>query len=319
MDPLDLAVYRFLSPGGEARFWAGRRILDPRITSREIAARVGISESGVRHRLRRLTDAGFLRDRTVLPNPSLFGQYLFVADLRISQSREVDRILRDLALIEGVVFIRDVLDENERKIQVYLVAETEAAAARRATLIGRLSASGGPLRPRPYYVPPAGRDLTSLEWRVLLFLRHNAEASLADIGEAVRISLKSASRCFHHLIDSRAASWTHGPTSEEFPLALVRVDLEKAAHRDPVTGWIAESEHAWIPVASDGIGLAPETATTVVAGLVPADVPTALERYLRRLASVEGVSGVRRTFALGSAFYSQWFTDRIAHRVLAGR
>ena len=319
MDPLDLAVYRFLSAGGEARFWVGRRIIDPRITSREIAARVGISESGVRHRLRRLADGGFLRDRTVLPNPSLFGQHVFVVDLRVSQSREVDRILRDLSLIEGVVFIRDVLDENERKIQVYLVAENEGAATRRAALIGRLSAPGGPVRPRLYYVPPSGRDLTPLEWRVLLFLRHNADASLADIGEAVRISLKSASRSFHHLIDSRAAWWTHGPTSEEFPLALVRVDLESAVHRETVTGWASTAELAWLPVASDGLGLAPQTTTTVIAGLVPADVPTALERFLRRLANVEGVTGVRRTFALGSAFYSQWFTDRIAHRVLAGR
>ncbi len=319
MDPLDLAVYRYLAPGGEARFWAGRRIVDPRITSREIAGRVGISESGVRHRLRRLTEGGFLRDRAVLPNPALFGQNVFVVDLRILQSREVDRILRDLSLIEGVVFTRDVLDENERKIQVYLVAESETVAARRAALIGRLSASGGPVRTRSYYVPPSGRDLTSLEWRVLLFLRHNADASLADIGEAVKISLKSASRCYHHLIDSRAAWWTHGPTSEEFPLALVRVDLEEGAHRDSVAGWLSTAELAWVPVASDGLGLPPESATTVVAGLVPADVPTALERFLRRLASVEGVRSVHRTFGLGSTLHPQWFTDRIARRVLAGR
>jgi len=319
MDPLDLAVYRFLAPGGVARFWAGRRVIDPRITSREIAAHVGASESGVRRRLQRLADRGYLQDRTVLPNPSLFGQQVFVVDLLVREPREVDQILRDLSLIDGVVFTRDILDESQRKVRVHFVTEDEAGAQRRAKLIGRLAASTGPVQPRAYYIPACESNLSPIEWRVLLFLRHNADATLADLGDAARISLRSAARCYHHLIDSHAAWWTHGPESEEFPLALVQADLASEAHREPVAEWIRTTEANWIPVARDGLGLSPGRAHSETAGLVPADAPAALERFVRRLANLDGVDSVRRTFALGSSIYPRWFTDRIAARVVAGR
>ncbi len=319
MDPLDFAIYRFLSPGGEARFWGGRRLIDPRITPRTIAERVGISESGVRNRLEHLAERGFLKDQVVLPNPSLFGRRLFVTDLPIRQSADVDHLLRDLGLVDGVVFTRDILDESERKMQVHYVADSTATAARVGALIGRLSPGGAPAAPRPYYIPPCSRELSPLDWRVLLFLRREPEAPLAEIHDAVGISLKTAARCYHQLIDAHACWWTHGPASEEFPLALVRIDLASAAHRDPVIGWIERSTHGWMPVAGDGFGVEPGGGATALAGLVPADVPTSLERFLRRLASVEGVAEIRRTFALGSSIYPGWFTDHIASAALAAR
>lgn len=310
MDPLDLAVYRSLSRGGEARFWAGRRIIDPRITPREVAEQVGISESGARMRLHRLAERGFLRDRTVVPNPSLFGQRAFVADLLVRQSGEVDRILRDLALVEGVIFARDIMDEDERKIQAYFASENDATASRLAALLGRLSPAGGSITPRPYYIPPCGRELSSLDWRVLQQLRDYPDATFAEIAESVGISVKTAARSYRQLIDSRACWWTHGPGSEEFPLALVCVDLSRPEDRDPVVGWVGAEAHGWIPVASDGFGLDPADAGSVLAGLVPADLPAVLERFLRKLAGVEGVERIRRTFALGSAIYTDWVTDR---------
>jgi hypothetical protein len=317
MDPLDFAIYRFLSPGGEARFWAGRRVIDPRVTPREIAERVGISESGVRSRLHHLAERGFLKDTIVTPNPSLFGKSVYVTNLLVRQSGEVDRILHDLALVDGVMFTRDVMDEDERKIQVHFVSDNDVTASRLSALIGRLSPAGGPILPRSYFLPPCARELSPLDWRVLESVWRHPNATIAEMAEAVGISLKTAARSFHHLIDSRACWWTHGPDSEEFPLALVLVDLRRPADRESVVGWIGQEAHDWMPVASDGFGLEPQNVTTVLAGLVPADVPTVLERFLRRFAGIEGVTGIHRTFALGSATYTTWFADRIA--VLANR
>lgn len=311
MDPLDFAIYRFLSQDGVARFWVGRRIIDPRITPREVAEQVGISESGVRSRLHHLAERGFLRDRTVTPNPSLFGRQVFVADLLVRQSGEVDRMLHDVALVEGVVFTRDVMDEDERKIQVHFVSESGSTASRLAALLGRLSTEGVPVVPRPYYIPLCDRELSPLNWRVLQDLWRHPDATFAEIAERVGVSIKTAARMHHQLIDSRACWWTHGPDSEEFPLALVTVDLRSPKDRDSILGWIGTEAHAWMPVADDGFGLQPENATTVLAGLVPADLPTVLERFLRKLAAVEGVVGIRRTFPLGSAVYPAWFADRI--------
>lgn len=319
MDLLDFTIYRHLSPGGVARFWAGRRVIDPWVTPRAIAERVGVSESGVRHRLRQLADRGFLRDQTVIPNPSLFGQAVFVADLRVRQSGEVDRVLRDLALVDGVVFTRDILDEDERKIQVHFLSQNEGEAARRATLIGRLSAAAAPVRARPYYIPTCDREPSSLDWKVLQCLRRDPSATLAGIRAATRISIKSAARSVHRLADAHACWWTHGPASEEFPLALVRVGLSSPAYHEAISEWIDATTPAWMPVAGDGWGVGPEVSGSVLTGLVPADVPTALERFLRHLADLEGVHEVGRTFALGSSVYPRWFDDHVAAKVAARR
>ena len=323
MDPLDFAIYRYLSPGGEARFWAGRRVIDPIITPRQISERVqigervSISESGVRARLLQLTERGFLKDRAVVPNPGLFGRRVFVVDLLVKHSGEVDRILRDLALVDGVVFARDVMDEDERTMRVHFVSESDATASRQAALLGRLASAARPLVPRSYYTPPCASELTPLDWRVLRCVWHRPDSTFAEIAESAGISLKTAARCYHQLIDSRACWWTHGPDSEEFPLALVRADLRASKTREAITGWIVKEAPAWMPVANDGFGLEPERAATVVAGLVPADAPTVLERFLRKLAGVEGVERIRRTFPLGSASYPDWFTERITERARA--
>ncbi len=315
MDGLDFAIYRFLSPGGEARFWAGRRVIDPLVSPREIAERVGISESGVRARLLHLTERGFLRDRAVLPNPALFGQHVFVADLLVRQPGEVDRILRDLALVDGVIFTRDILDEDQRKIGVHFVADSAATAARSAALLGRLVAAPRPPTPQPYYLPACDRELSPLDWKVLECVRRRPEATFGEIAEDVGISLKTAARCYHQLADARACWWTHGPSSEEFPLAYVSAEIENSRDREAVVRWISSEAPAWMPVAPDGFGLRPEDTATIVAGLVPADAPTILERFLRRFAGAERVVRVRRTFPLGSASYPTWFTERIAEHV----
>lgn len=317
MDPVDFAVYRFLSPDGVARFWAGRRVIDPRVTPREIAERVGISESAVRTRLHHLAERGFLRDRIVLPNPSLFGARVFVADLIVRQSGEVDRMLRDLALVEDVIFTRDVMDEDERKIQVYFVADSEATAGRRAALLRRLASEGTIVAPQPYHIPACEGPLSPLDWRVLRTLWRRPDATFGELSKAVGISLKTAARSYHQLIDTHACWWTHGPESEEFPLALVCVELRGPDDRDSVSGWIGEKAPAWMPVASDGFGLDVNDAGRVVAGLLPADLPTLLERFLRRLAGTDGVVSIRRTFALGSSSYPAWFSEKLASRVLA--
>ncbi len=317
MDPLDFAVYRYLSPRGEASFWAGRRVIDPRVTPREIAERVGLSESGTRSRLQRLAERGFLRDRVVVANPSLFDAQVFVSDLAVRRSGEVDRILRDLALVEGVLFARDVMDEAERKIQVHFASQNDASASRLAALLERIGPAGTAVRARPYRIPPHERELTRLEWRVLRALSRLPDATYAQVAESVRISPKTAARVYHRLLDSRACWWTHGPESEEFPLALVRAELRGPGDREPLHGWLGRATPAWMPVASDGLGLEPDSAPAVLAGLVPADVPTALERFLRSFAAVEGVLALHRTFPLGSTAYPSWLAERLAEKAKA--
>jgi DNA-binding Lrp family transcriptional regulator len=317
VDPVDFAIYRFLSPQGEARFWAGRRLIDPTIPAREIAERVGLSENGVRARLRGLLQRGILQGAAVVPNPSLFGVQVFVAELPIASAGEVPGVLRDLALVEGVIFARDTLDEGNREVRVHFVSESDSTTARRATLIRRLSPSGQLRAPQPYSIPQCERELSPLDWRLLRALYRAPDATIAETARTVGISLKTTARRAHELVASRACWWTHGPKSEELPLALIRVDVRDPKHRESVAGTILQEAAAWMPVAGDGLGLDPESAATVVAGLVPADAPTVLERMVEKLIEIPGVVAVHRTFALGSRTYPEWFTDRLAERVPA--
>jgi DNA-binding Lrp family transcriptional regulator len=317
VDLLDFAVYRFLSPRGEARFWAGRRLIDPTIPAREIAKRVGISENGVRARLRGLAQQGFLRGTTVVLNPSLFGARVFVVELPVKKVNEVDRVFRDLALVEEVVFARDTLDEGDRQIRVHFVSENDSTATLRAALLRRLSPTNQLRGPQPYWIPSCERELSPLDWRVLRAVWSHPDATITETASALRISPKTAARRYHQLIESRACWWTHGPYSEEFPLALLRVEVLDPAHRDHVAERILREATAWMPVAGDGLGLEPGSSPNVIAGLVPADVPTVLEKFVRKCAALPGVVDVRRTFALGSATYPAWFADRIVDQMQA--
>ena len=319
MDPLDFAIYRTLSPGGEARFWAGRRLIDPTIPARAIAEQVGISENGVRARLRGLAERGYLRGRAVTPNPSLFGVQVLVTGLPVKAAREVEQIYRDLALVEGVVFARDTLDESERVVRVHFVSESDATTRRRSALLRRLAPSGELETPQRYWIPGCERELSALDWRVLQAVCRAPDASIAETAQASRISLKTAGRRLHELIDSKACWWTHGPDAEEFPLALIQVTVQDAAFRGLVAGSILEKATAWMPVAADGFGLEPGKSATEIAGLVPADAPTVLERTVKWMGDLPGVTSVRRTFALGSRSYPGWFVDRVGEHVALRR
>ncbi len=314
MDVLDFAIYRFLSPDGEARFWAGRRLIDPTIPAREIAQRVGLSETGVRARLRGLAERGFLRGTSVIVNPSLFGARVFVAELPVRKVEEVEPVFRDLELVDGVIFARDTLDEGERQIRVHFVAETPATAFHRASLLRRLLSSNRLRGPQPYWIPPCERELSSLDWRVLRAVWRDPAASLTEIARQLRITPKTAARRHHELVASKACWWTHGPDSEEFPLALLQVEVRRPEDRDRVVGQILERAEAWMPVADDGFGVEPGSTPTVIAGLVPADAPTGLEKLVKKCVNLAGVVAVRRTFPLGSAAYAAWFSDRLSER-----
>ena len=315
MDHLDFAVYRFLSADGEARFWAGRRIVDPDIPAREIAERVGVSENGVRARLRGLSEKGYLRGREVTPNPSMFGVRVHVAEIPVQSPSDAERVFRDLALVEGVVFARDTLDEGKRHVGVYFVSDRESTTARRVGLLRRLAPTGEVLTVEPYWIPACERENTPLDWRLLQAITRWPEATPAETARSVGVSLKTTARRLRQLVASRAVWSTHGSNSEEFPLALIRLELRDPSDRAAVEAAVWEGAGAWMPVAHDGLGLEPEEAVREVAGLVPADSPTAVERVVQKLSGVPGVSGVHRTFALGSRSYPAWFRDRIADHV----
>jgi DNA-binding Lrp family transcriptional regulator len=315
VDALDFSIYRYLSPDGAARFWGGRRVIDPRVGAREIAERVGVSETAVRSRLRTLRVREYLADSAVWPNPSLFGVTLHVVEIPVAEVGASRALLDDLRLVDGVTFARDVLDERNRVVQVYFVGESPAVVARRTGLLRRLGAGAELRGPRPYYIPPASRALTPLDWRVVDAVRRLPDASLQQLSRSLRISLKTTGTRYRSLLDSSSVWWTHGPRSIELPLALLTATVEKGVDPDPVAARVAAEWTNWMPIASNGRGLEPTVERTEFAGLLLADSPVAVEAAAQGLLDRRGVDRVRRTFALGSRIYPEWFDDQVARRL----
>ena len=312
MDALDYAIYRYLSPDGLIRFWGARRLVDPLVSAREIADKVGLSEAGVRVRLKGLEQHGYVRGRETGLNPSLFGVSLVVAEIPVQEPHDAERMVRELALVDGVTFARDILDEKERAIRVYYISDTPTATARRTALLRKLAPTPEVRGPTPYWIPACDREPSRLDWRLLEAFRAHPEATRSDLAKSVGISLKTTATRFRRLLDAKACWSTLSSTSEELPLALLTVAVREGADPVGVARAVARLHPGWMPVAPDGSGVSPSEAPREATGLVPAESPATLENALRRTLGVEGVANVRRTFALGSATYPQWLDDRLA-------
>jgi DNA-binding Lrp family transcriptional regulator len=319
VDATDFAIYRYLSPDGLVRFWASRRLVDPRVTAREVADRVGLSEAGARARLRSLKEQGLLRGTEVRPNPSLFGATTVMAEVPIQTPGESARLFRDLSDVDGVMFARDILDEEDRKVCVYYVSDTAGATTRRTSLLRRFSPTGEVRGPAPYWIPASSHTPTALDWRLLAVFRRHPDETLARWSTESGVSLKTTARRFDALLDSRACWWSHGSDSEEWPLALLQVSLQPGADPAEVSAQLGRQNETWLPVAPDGFGVAPGGRDQPLAGLVPVERPAALERVVRRTLELGGVANVRRTFGLGSATYTDWVDDQLARHLPATR
>ncbi len=315
MDEFDYAIFRYLSPDGLVRFWGSRRVIDPRISVREIAERVRLSEAGVRARMERLRSRGILRGSEAWLNPSLFESSLWVAEIPVRGTAESKKLLEELALVDGVTFARDILDEEDRKIRVHFVSDSPSATERRFALLKRISPAGRVRGPLPYWTPPCRRALTPLDWRFLRAFRARPDSTVAGFSSAVKVGRKTAAARLHGLLDARACWWTLGARSEEMPLALLTLAVRSDADRSGLLPDLLAVHPSWIPVAADGFGVPPGEPNPPVLGLVPAEGAVSLERAVQKTLEIEAVTQVRRTFALGSVAYPAWFDEGIARRL----
>ena len=200
MDGLDLAILREMSR--EADFmWAGQ---DPRVTSDDVAERLRVAGSTVRARLRAWQEAGFLVELLVLPNPCLLGAGLARGFLRVDDIRAKQRVLSDLALIDGVV---GALDHVGPWIGVGYVAENEAALARSVALVRRLAGVQEASPPELLSKVRCEGKLSPLDWRLVKALRAGPEKTFAQLAREVGISTRTFTRRYTKLAE-RHALWT---------------------------------------------------------------------------------------------------------------
>jgi DNA-binding Lrp family transcriptional regulator len=317
VDARDFAVLRWLSIDGVARFWGSRRVLDPRVTARQIARKVGLSETSVRTRLKSLEGRGLIRGHELWPNPSLFGAKVLMAEVRVRTTRDVARLFEEFALVDGVLLARDFLDLEMRRLQVYYVADTPADTQRRTALLRRLAQPESMTGPVPVFTPPGPTDLGPLDWSVLAAMGRHPDYGVARIADEVGVSLKTAARRFHRLLDDRACWYVPGPDTEDGPWAFVQVRCTDRAARDAVAERLPRMFESWMPLAPES-GTRPDAdPEREFSGLLLMESLAQLERGIRTLEAVPGVESAYRGFALGTRTYPSWFRRQIEGRIRA--
>ncbi len=76
-----------------------------RIPVSEIAKRVGLSENGVRYRLEKLEEEGYIKNYVVLLNPRKFGKKTFAIFNLELENKEIKASIRKLAEIDDLIKI----------------------------------------------------------------------------------------------------------------------------------------------------------------------------------------------------------------------
>lgn len=94
-----------------------------RIPISEIAKKVGLSENGVRYRLEKLEEEGYIRNYVVLLNPKKFGKKTFAIFNLELENRQIKTSIKKLAEIED--FIRIYQTTGQYSIKAFGLFDDE--------------------------------------------------------------------------------------------------------------------------------------------------------------------------------------------------
>lgn len=200
VDPSDLQILGAMSRQ-RISMWGG---VDPRVSSADIADRVGLHPSTVRARIRDWQDCGFLRGYDVLVHPALFGAEWFVASVRLDDPAKRSAFFDELGLVEGVC---GALDHVGGWVGVGLALDHPGAAGRRGELLAKLPGVGEVEVLFPARLPPPTVDPTRLDWRIVRELRRGPDDTLAATADRVGVTAKTLRRRYRALLEGHAI-WT---------------------------------------------------------------------------------------------------------------
>src|SRR5580658_4469554 len=173
---------------------------DPRKSPEVIARRLGVSPATVRRRFADWRSSGFMLGYDVLPHPGLLGGRLAARLLEFPDAVALERAVRPLSLVDGVV---QLCPSRNTLLVVYFV-ESESQTDRRLLQLRDLSGTGAIGPEMSFDFPPCTRRMSHADWRLVRALRHAPEAKLAELADAVGQSQRTTSRRFNSLLDAGA-------------------------------------------------------------------------------------------------------------------
>jgi len=318
VDVVDLAVLRHMFPQGEARLWGSRLIVDPRISPREIGARVGLSEVAVRNRIAKMTAEGFIQGHIVWPNPQLFGASLRVMELPSRDLTDTDRILLALDRVDGVISARVMIDEDGRHVRVSFIDDAQVKTEERVRRIAAVADSNACITSLPEWLPSCPPRLPRLDWRVIFAIRSAPELPLNEHARRLGLSTKTVRRRFNELLDSQSMFWSLDANNSLLSVAACFIWLHGPTLRETVCQEIEHRIGSWIPAARGGIGEPPNPSAPWIFALFWLRSPAESDGLARVLLTIPGVTAVQRRFPSDGRSYPSWLDRKIGKELLLG-
>jgi hypothetical protein len=319
MDDRDLDILRWMYPGGVWSPWG----TDPRITITDVAAHVALDRTAVWARLRKWRREGFIDGFETHPNLRIFGVGALLATFRVADSAEGWDLMDKAGDIDGVVgaclhFGDSLVEPDVEHVCVTMVADTPAKVRWRTQALGRISPTGVVDGPAPLDPGPCSWELTQLDWRILGAMVANPNASAPRAAALIGISPKTFEHHRSALVDNfvvRCApilDWSKMGcvTLGFYCRAAVDVEGARRSLQDHVP-------HA-VPISLMGMaGTMPVVdPSTIFAFIVPAHSPNEVQKLVRDLSKLPGVTKVRPEFWGPWRGFSSWAERRIAEHVV---
>ena len=312
MDATDLAIFRYMFPGGEAWCWASHWIVDPRISPRQIATKLGLSEVTIRNRLARLRARGIFPGDEVWFNPSLFQVEFETVEIPLRDSAHGLGLQRQLSRIDGVVSSTVMFDDHTRRLRVTYVSDSSECAPSRLDSIIAQSRSfpfGDPF-PETVSGPPL-QPPSTLDWRVLESLRSHPEWSIAAHSDYCGVSAKTFGRRYSRLLDSRSILWIRKVDFAQFPVVTCDIHVDRSIEFGRFIAALEGEFPGYLPMMSSRYRIEPGSSSRSIGGIFFTSSPAACDELTERLAALPGVTRVVSRFFGRSQSYPDWYDAQL--------
>jgi len=195
LDTLDFKILRELVSGDPSGF-----LLDPRISLRQLARRLGVDKDTVNNRMKRLRDTGFILGWMAFANPSLFGVKEARLRFDVPARSAKDDLVRKLRLIPGVTTIATLYGDS---INVGLFYENEESLKRTTELISRISNAEDMLRFDNAF-PVCRMKPSKTDWEIIRSLQRNPRKPYDLVSKEIGLSARTVKRRLEMLVKEKA-------------------------------------------------------------------------------------------------------------------
>ncbi len=197
MDPLDIRIMCHLGLCPNVVPTATRRRPDPVRVAKELK----IDGKTVKSRMKRWEKTGFIKYYQIMPNYNILGikssLYLFLFDDIVKKYE----VIKKVRLVEGVLSIVNLVGSA---FGLWLAYEDENERERRLSLLVEVTGCQEPPKLTDDIPDPFIGHLSSLDWKIIRCLRHNALKPLSAIAEDCHVTRKTAKLHMERMIKGDA-------------------------------------------------------------------------------------------------------------------